>query len=84
MIKYVYNKSDAYIRDIMSGRVPKGSVIRLKWPSGNGESIRFHGPSIIKGEIEACNMSWDNLATETYDIYDAFIIDVIKPESEGE
>ena len=68
-----YSESDNYKRDISSSRVGVGSVIHLKWPSGNSEAIRFHGFSIHPGKIRACNMSWDDMACETYDLSNAMI-----------
>jgi len=63
-----YSESDKYKRDIFNGRVKIGSIIDLTHSSGNSESIRFHGLSNSLWVIKACNMSWDNLALEFYDL----------------
>ena len=75
-----YEDSDKYKRDIYNGTIKPGSIIRLQWPSGNGEAIRYHGKAILPGKIRGCNMAWDNLASEDYNLHDALITGIIEQQ----
>ena len=78
-----YSDSDKFLRDIMSGKIEKGSIIKVLYPSGNGDHIRFHGLSeIFHDEIVGCSMSHDSLCLSNYNLTNAMILDVIAKEQQ--
>lgn len=64
----LYQDSEDVISQLKSGAIPKGSVIRIQHPSGNSEAVRVHRYNLERSRLVGCNTSWDNLATEWYDL----------------
>lgn len=85
----VFHESNRTLSKLRSGEIPKGSIIRIQWPSGNSESVRFHGWSSTynchnKSFMIGCNMSWDNGATQWYDLADGVVSLIEKPKPNDE
>ncbi|MDI9934705.1 hypothetical protein QM806_04450 [Rhodococcus sp. IEGM 1351] len=62
----IYHESNEVKRGLISGDIPKGSIINVQWPSGNSEAVRVHGWDMKEGAMIGCSMGWDNAATEWY------------------
>lgn len=80
----IYHAEQSLRRDLYGGKVPLGSIIHVKWPSGNGSAIRFHGINNRnwrgRAMIVGCEMGWDNGATEWHDLSSAFIEGIERPK----
>ncbi|BAS17609.1 hypothetical protein AHiyo8_59120 [Arthrobacter sp. Hiyo8] len=79
--KSIYYDSNDIISKIRSGDVPKGSIIKVQWPSGNSEYVRVHGWSKTFNKMSGCNMGWDNLATELYDLCKGVVSLIEEPKA---
>lgn len=64
----IYHESEHVIDDLRSGRIPHLSIIKVQWPSGNSQTIRFHHWNKERDKLVGCGMQWDNLALEDYDV----------------
>lgn len=80
----LYYESENTISMLRSGEIPKGSVIKVEWPSGNSEAVRVHGWNKERGVMRGCNMGWDNGATESYDLSKGVVSLISKPKANDE
>lgn len=74
----LYHDSENIIVGLKSGKIPKGSVIRIIWPSGNSEEVRFHRWDTERNMMLGCNMGWDNGALDAYDLSHGAIVSLIE------
>ena len=82
MMSNLYHESENVISKLRSGEIPKGSIIKVQWPSGNSEQVRFHRWQ--NGQMVGCNMGWDNLATESYRLSGGVVSLIETPEKDDE
>lgn len=80
----LYRESEDTIAMLRSGEIPRGSVIKVQWTSGNSETVRVHGYNLEKGVMLGCNMGWDNGAIEQYDLLHGVVNLVSKPKADDE
>lgn len=90
MSENVYHESERTVAMLKSGEIPKGSVLKVRWPSGNWESVRFHywngsrQNAFNKEVMMGCNMGWDNSALDSYDLSSAVVSLISKPKQGDE
>lgn len=64
----LYHDSEEVISKLKSGEIPERSIIRVQWPSGNSEAVRFHWWNAKRNVMLGCSMGWDNSALDDYDL----------------
>lgn len=80
----LYYESEKVIAELKTGEIPKGSIIRVQWPSGNSEAVRVHRWDPARNVLIGCNMGWDNLACDTYELSHGVVSLIEKPKPDDE
>lgn len=75
-----YHESERIKAAVLTSDEYLGRRVFVQFPSGNGSTIRVHGTH--KGKLRGCSTSWDNLATELYDLTRCFV--ELEPEDKDD